>query len=190
MKKIISVFICFTMFFSLISCNSSTADSENDGVHTQSKNPNITSDKAVDNKLTKITWDEITSDGVNEKLLIDSTDTEILSYVAKEVQTIVDEETEAERANPKIVITEGWTRVFKSERYKNVLDLGQSAMKPLYLIIYKSEYASEYEYICASALYELSGYDFDWINSKDFLQKFNEKIISDRQQQNSVRQAE
>ena len=61
------------------------------------------------------------------------------------------------------------------------------AMKPLYFIIYKSEKAGLYEYICSYALYELSGYNFTkedgsltWKNSKEFLERFNEKIIEDR----------
>lgn len=89
------------------------------------------------------------------------------------------EEVEDERKNPEILITEGWTRVFKSERYKKVLNMGNSAMKPLYLILYKSPNAGMYEYICAEALFELSGYDFEWENSKEFLEKFNEKIITE-----------
>lgn len=53
-------------------------------------------------------------------------------------------------------------------------------MKPLYLIIYKSNNTSTYEYICANALYKLSGFDFERTNSKDFLEKFNNKIIEER----------
>ena len=91
------------------------------------------------------------------------------------------------RENPEIVITEGWTRVFDSQQYNKVLNMGESAMKPLYWIIYKSPNAGMYEYICATALYALSGYDFTnedgsltWVNSKEFLDRFNEKILSDR----------
>lgn len=110
-----------------------------------------------------------------------------LEYVAAELQTLVEEETEAEKENPDIVLTEGWVRVFDSEHYANVLSLGNQAMKPLYWIIYKSSNAGQYEYICAYALYELSGYDFTdangcltWSNSKEFLSVFNERIISER----------
>jgi hypothetical protein len=63
---------------------------------------------------------------------------------------LINEEEQEERENPEIVITEGWTRVFKSERYKKVLNIGNSAMKPLYLIIYTSSNAGMYEYICAN----------------------------------------
>ncbi len=129
----------------------------------------------------KIEWNEISKNGIDEESLLKNLDTNILETISTEFQTLVNEETEEERTNPEIVITEGWTRVFKSERYKKVLNIGNAAMKPLYLIIYKSPNAGLYEYICANALYELSGYNFEWANSKEFLEKFNEQIIEDRQ---------
>lgn len=134
---------------------------------------------SIDDSSKKITWDEITSNGVNEQMLVENIDTEILKEIAAELQTLVEEETEEERRNPEIVITEGWGRVFSSERYKKVISIGEPAMKPLYLIIYKSANAGAYEYICAKALYDISGYDFEWVNSKDFLEKFNEQVISE-----------
>lgn len=131
-----------------------------------------------------IKWDEITEDGVNEDLLYENMDTDTLEYVAAELQTLVEEEAEAEKENPDIVLTEGWVRVFESEHYANVLKLGNQAMKPLYWIIYKSSNAGQYEYICAYALYEISGYDFTdengcltWSDSKEFLNVFNEQVI-------------
>lgn len=69
--------------------------------------------------------------------------------------------------------------------YQNVLDMGAAAMKPLYLIIYKSPNTGLYEYICAMALDELSGYDFSnenpgevWANSKDFLALFDQNVLA------------
>jgi len=162
------------MALSLIGCSSNTVSDNSDSKAKQIK---IT----VSENVSEVSWDEITEDGIDEEKLIENIDAEILNTIGKELQLLVDEEAEAERANPEIVIIEGWARVFKSERYKRILELGQSAMKPLYLIIYKSENAGEYEYICASALYELSGYEFEWTNCKDFLYKYNEKIIAERQ---------
>ena len=133
------------------------------------------------NKVNEVTWEEITTDGVNEELLLKNVDEEILTQIATELQTLVKEEQEEEKENPEIVITEGFVRVFKSERYKKVLNMGEAAMKPLYLILYKSPNAGLYEYICANALYELSGYDFEWANSKEFMENFNKKIIENRQ---------
>lgn len=127
-----------------------------------------------------ITWEEITTDGVNEELLLKNVDEAVLTEIATELQTLVEEAKAEERANPEIVITEGWTRVWEYERYKKVLNIGSPAMKLLYLIIYKSPNAGEYEYLCAKILYELSGSDFEWINANDFLEKFNQKIIEER----------
>ena len=132
-------------------------------------------------------WPEISPDGVNETLLFSQIDTAVLENIARELQTLVQEEREAERQNPSIVLTEGWTRVFRSERYQKVLDMGQNAVKPLYWIIYKSPNAGLYEYICATALYELSGYDFTdengftWSTSKELLERMNERILADRE---------
>ena len=133
------------------------------------------------NKENEVTWEEITLDGVNEELLLKNVDEELLIQIATELQTLVKEEQEEEKENPEIVITEGFVRVFKNERYKKILNMGESAMKPLYLILYKSPNAGLYEYICANALYELSGYDFEWANSKEFMENFNKKIIENRQ---------
>ena len=131
-----------------------------------------------------IKWDEITEDGVDEHLLCENIDLDTLEYVAAELQTLVEEEAEAEKENPDIVLKEGWVRVFESAHYANVLKLGDKAMKPLYWIIYKSSNAGQYEYICAYALYEISGYDFTdengcltWSDSKEFLNVFNEQVI-------------
>lgn len=144
-------------------------------------NDNTNMNTNLTNELEKIEWNEISKSGVDEELLLRNIDTNILETIATELQTLVDEEAEEERKNPEIVITEGWARVFHSERYKRVLNIGRPAMKPLYLIIYKSSNAGMYEYMCAKALYELSGYDFEWTNSKEFLEKFNKQIIEYRQ---------
>ena len=186
MKKIIS--LVFAILFLITSCNpndvgdiSSNTTQQTEGT----KNQHMESQETVEDD--SLSWPEITKDGINEELFVENLDTEVLEAVAAEFQTLVEEEVEAERANPEIVITEGWTRVFKSRQYEKVLNMGESAMKPLYWIIYKSSNAGMYEHICATALYELSGYDFTdedgsltWNNSKEFLDRFNEKILSDR----------
>ena len=118
---------------------------------------------------------------------LEQLDIETLEAVALELQTLVAEEMEAERENPEIVITEGWVRVFDSDRYKKVLGMGEAAMKPLYWIIYKSPEAGLYEYICARALAELSGYPPEnddgtqtWTNSREFLERFDEMVLEER----------
>lgn len=140
----------------------------------------VDSNNKNNNPDKQVIWEEITAEGVNEELLLKNVDTKLLTQIAAELQTLVDEEKEEERKNPEIVITEGWTRVFKSQRYKKVLSMGNKAMKPLYLIIYKSPNAGMYEYICANILYELSGFQFEWANSKEFLEKFNKHILENK----------
>ncbi len=139
----------------------------------------VNQEQALDPQI--VTWEEITADGVNEELLLKNVDEELLTEIAAELQTLIEEAKEEERKNPEIVITEGWARVWEYERYKKVLHIGSPAMKPLYLILYKSPNAGEYEYLCARILYELSGFDFEWTNSRDFLEGFNQKIIESRQ---------
>lgn len=145
---------------------------------------NVTIKKPISNQSyeeTEVTWNEITKDGIDEKMLLENVDIEILTQIATELQSAINEEIEDERKNPEIVITEGWTRIFDKEQYKKVLDIGKDAMKPLYLILYKSPNAGEYEYLCAKILYELSGFDFYWTNSTEFLEEFNKKIIESKQ---------
>lgn len=188
MKKIISMIGIFVFIITLTSCNHK--DVGDISVNTtqqveKTKDQHIESQETIETDF--LSWLEITEDGVNEELFWENLDKEVLEAVATELQALVEEEVEAEQANPEILITEGWTRVFDSQQYNKVLNMGESAMKPLYWIIYKSPNAGMYEYICATALYELSGCDFTnedgsltWTNSKEFLDRFNEKILSDR----------
>lgn len=149
----------------------------------QTTNDNVlanTSSAPETEHSSETTWPEITADGVNEELLLQNVDQVLLEQIAYELQTLVQEAAEEERQDPEIVIREGWTRVWQYERYQKVLSIGIPAMKPLYLIIYKSPYASEYEYLCANILYELSGFDFEWTNSKEFLEKFNQAVLESK----------
>ena len=132
-----------------------------------------------------VDWSAITVDGINEEMFVRRMSIDNLEYVAQELQTLMQEEYEEEKANPEILLTQGWTRVFSSEHYKNVIAMGDSAMMPLYGIIYKSYDSGQYEYICANALYELSGYDFSntdgtlkWSTSKELLELFNAELLN------------
>ena len=195
MKSIfVSCFMLLAMAF-LSACNSGgmenagqkvTQCSEESGREDspqQSENyegPEIAEIEALD-------WPEIKKDGVDEELLWKNLDAGVLETVAAELQALVEETIEEERAHPEIVLSEGFPRVFRSARYSRVLEMGDCAMKPLYWIIYKSPNAGMYEYICAAALYELSGYDFtnedgslSWTNSKELVERFNEKLLTER----------
>ena len=132
----------------------------------------------------EISWDEISESGVNEKLLIENIDQENLKTVAAQLQDLTRIIIQKGEADRSYWLTPQWlSDVKNSEQYKKVVSIGADAAKPLYLIIYKSPDAGLYEYICAMALDEVSGYfandknseDF-WVNSKDFLEKFNEKV--------------
>lgn len=180
-KKVLVVALSLVCILALGGCGDNKPNTDNPTKNSSAvKNDN---DEIVEEKeaTKEIDWKEITVDGVNEELLLENIDEEILKTIATELQTLVNEEAEEERKNPEIVITEGWTRVFKNDRYKKVLDLGPVAMKPLYFILYKSSAAGQYEYICAQALYELSGYDFEWSNAENFIKSFNEHVIKDKQ---------
>lgn len=188
MKMRILIIVIFLFFTTLTSCNYKDVSDTSDNITQQveeTKNQYSELQETIETDF--LNWPEITENGVNEELLGENLDVEILEAIATKLQALVKEEVEAERANPEIVITEGWTRVFDSQQYKEVLNMGEPAMKPLYWIIYKSPNSGMYEYICATALYELSGYDFTnedgsltWNNSKEFLDRFNEKILRDR----------
>lgn len=143
----------------------------------EKNNSNINKSPTLNENDDVFSWNEITVHGVDEQLLINNIDINMLETIAFELQNLVAEEMAEEKEDPQIVITEGWYRIFKKARYKKIIDIGQPAMKPLYFIIYKSDNSGAYEYVCAKALYDLSGFDYDWINSKDFLEKFNKQIL-------------
>ena len=138
----------------------------------EENNPTITTQK--------ITWDEITENGVDEELLLQNIDIDVLNEVGSELQTLVNEAYEEERAHPEIIFTEGWARILEYDRFKKVVDIGEPAMKPLYLIIYKSPNRGVYEYLCAYALYQISGYDFFWSTTDEFMEKFNAHILAEK----------
>lgn len=193
MKRIKLSLLGLLLVICLSSCGESKTE-EMDHVELTSESnvneveiPDDRVDTEISSETSKITWDEITEKGVDEEALWKNVDQDILEYVAAELQTLVAEEEKAECENQELVLTEGWVRVFESERYHNVVNLGEKAMKPLYWIIYKSPNAGMYEYICATALYEISGYDFakengelTWSTSKEFIEVFNEQILSER----------
>ena len=157
-----------------------------DGVHQTSmiddKTPSepIKSTKAENNE---INWDEITSTGVDEQKLIENTNTDDLEKIATLLQNLTSEIGEKEREDYQFVFEAKWYQyTLDSEQFNQVLDMGNKALKPLYLIIYKSPNQGLYEYICCMAIQKITNLEIgDWNNSKDFLEKFNQKIISVKQ---------
>ncbi len=129
-------------------------------------------------------WDEVNENGVDEDLLINNTDKETLMHIAEQLQKLCDEIDEKGNREKDYWLTGQWySDVTDSEQYRNVVSSGKKAMKPLFLIIYKSESSGLYEWICSKALEEISGYDFSkendsngWSDSKEFLKLFIDKV--------------
>ncbi len=120
---------------------------------------------------------------IDEAQFVRNLDTSALQMIAEEIQSLLAEIEEKERADPQYVFEGRWNQDFRaSEHYHAVLGLGLAAIKPAYYIIYKSEYAGLYEYILASAIDELSGYEYavtqdrTWATSRQFLQMYNDKV--------------
>jgi hypothetical protein len=133
-----------------------------------------------------VEWMEISEDGVDEDAFLENLDTELLNEIAAEFQSLVEEVHQKQIEDPESVLRGEWIGdITESDRYIKVVNMGARAMKPLYWIIYKSDNQGLYEYICCMALEELSGYDFTdangigWATSKEFLDRFNMRIISD-----------
>lgn len=182
-KTIFGIVLISILLLVLTGCsnNSKQIINENNNNNIINKQDEII--KNVDKS--KIEWNEITQNGVDEELLLKNIDIDVLTSVAANLQSAMDEELKEERANPEILITEGWTRILNKEQYKQVISIGKPAMKPLYWILYKSETNGEYEYICAMALQEISGITFDeengtqgWSTAKEYLDLFTKKVIS------------
>ena len=141
----------------------------------------------VNNEKNKenIEWNEITEDGVNEKLLFQNVNTKDLGKIATLLQSLSVEITQKEKEDINFYLSAGWYKyTLDSKQFNEVINMGNDAIKPLYLIIYKSPNQGSYEYICAMALSKLVDFDDvtdSWSTSKEFLEKFNKKVISNRE---------
>ncbi|MDY6062855.1 MAG: hypothetical protein SPI53_03600 [Erysipelotrichaceae bacterium] len=164
-NKIITLFLISIIIFSLTSCKQ------------DDKNTTKTNDI--------ITWNEITKKGVDEQLLMTNINQEKLEYIAKELQTITTILVEKGNKDKSYWQTAQWYNDVKNSiQYQNVIKLNNVALKPLYLIIYKSPNQGLYEYICALAFTDVYGGDFakevSWSTSKEFLKLFNQKILNNQ----------
>ncbi len=132
-------------------------------------------------------WTGITADGVDEALFLRDMDWQAYRSIASTVETLVTEEARKEQEDPSLAVTGEWLKIFDDARYNGILAMGDKAKKPLYWLIYKSAHNGLFEFICAEALYELSGYDFSiadgvmqWDNAKALLPLLNAAILQDR----------
>ncbi|MBL7575794.1 hypothetical protein SAMN00017477_1533 [Peptoniphilus asaccharolyticus DSM 20463] len=179
------VIVCFVMFLS--ACNNLNTSSNNKD-ETKTENHNSISFEKNSEEQEEVVWIEVNKNGVNEDLLIKNIDEETLTYIAQQLQDVCKEIDEKGQKDKNYWLTGQWyDDVMSSKQYNNVISLGKKAMKPLFLIIYKSEKAGMYEWVCSKALTEISGFDFSgendgagWRNSKEFLEMFIAKIIEQR----------
>lgn len=141
----------------------------------------------VNNEKSKenIEWDEITEEGVNEELLFQNVNTKDLEKIATLLQSLSGEIAKKEKEDINFYLSAEWYKyTLNSQQFNEVINMGNDAIKPLYLIIYKSSNRGSYEYICAMALSKLVNFDDvtdSWSTSKEFLEKFNQKVISNRE---------
>lgn len=135
-----------------------------------------------------IVWDEVTENGVDEELLLKNIDEKTLTFIAQQFQDICKKIGEKEKKDKFYWLKGEWYHdVMDSKQYHNVILLDKKAMKPLFLIIYKSPIAGLYEWICSKALTEISGFDFSnenngagWGNSKEFLEMFIDRVLEQK----------
>lgn len=146
-----------------------------------------TSEEKVD-RNEDVVWDEVTENGVDEELLLKNIDEKTLTFIAQQFQDICKKIGEKEKKDKFYWLKGEWYHdVMDSKQYHNVILLGNKAMKPLFLIIYKSPIAGLYEWICSKALTEISGFDFSnenngagWGNSKEFLEMFIDRVLEQK----------
>ena len=148
------------------------------------KNGSEIDDIKVENNESTLIWDWISENGVDEEIFLQWLDQELIEKISSNFQALIDEETREEKENPSLLFNEWWTRVFNKELYKEIIQLWEDAEKPLYWILYKSENNWLYEYLCASALQDISWVDFSdenwtqwWSNAKEFLDLFTHEIL-------------
>lgn len=142
-------------------------------------------DNNVVNSEENIEWDEITAKGVNEELLFQNVNTKDLEKISTLLQSLSAEIAQKEKEDINFYLSAGWYKyTLDSQQFNEVINMGKDAIKPLYLIIYKSPNQGSYEYICAMALSKLVNFNYvidSWSTSKEFLEMFNQKVISDRE---------
>ena len=192
MKKfIISVFCACILLIIMGCCAVKTLDTKAPDTPQASYYPEISKHPIPTQSADiAVTWDEITQNGVDEQALLDNIDTDALKKIANLLQDLDTQIAQKENASADYVLRGQWLPdILNSEQYNEVISMGNKAMKPLYLIIYKSDNQGRYEYICALALEQLSGFEFEtdpdsgakWSISKEFLEEFNKKILENRQ---------
>jgi hypothetical protein len=194
MKWIPRIWLTILIVVNLAACNTKTLgkspqDSTKTQIPEQTDSPKLKSPEPEQNPvlqtetLRKTPWHQSSWVPVDEDQFLEDLDIANLEMIARDIQSLVAEIQEKERADPDYVLQGKWNEDFRSsEQYCAVLELGLGAVKPAYYIIYKSPQSGLYEYILASAIDEITGYnysiteDYDWSNSKQFLEMYNDKV--------------
>ena len=141
-------------------------------------------DENVRENYEEIVWDEVSENGVDEDLLIRNINEDTLEYIAEQLQDLCTQINEKGDKDKDYWLTGQWySDATDSKQYQSVVSLGKEAMKPLFLILYKSGNSGMYEWICSKALEEISGYDFSeenngngWSDAAEFLELFINKV--------------
>lgn len=102
-------------------------------------------------------WSPIRDTKISESEFIEDLDSDILTTVAKELQSLTKEIAKKQDENPEYVLRGEWVNFSHSKQYLSVLDIGIKAVKPLYYILYKSNEAGLYEYLISSAINDITG---------------------------------
>ena len=151
------------------------------------ENNSIVDDAEIINDVWDFSWDWISENGLDEEIFLQSLDSDLLEKIASNFQWVINEEMADEQENPSIVINEWFVRIFEKEWYKEIVNMWEVALKPLYRILYKSENNWLYEYLCARALQDISGVDFSddmWSqwrsNAKEFLELFTDYVVKNK----------
>jgi len=183
MKKLFALLMTAALLLGLAACNSGQGKPQDPISNNTSAPEQTTSPPDVNS----IEWPEISSEGVDEDAFLSGLDFKLLEEIAAELQALCEEIAQKQRDDPAYALSaEWWDDVNESGRFRKVVNMGGSAMKPLYWVIYKSSQQGFYEYTCAMALQEISGYDFakddgqGWATSKEFLNLFTQKILSEQ----------
>jgi len=140
----------------------------------------------VTSETNAIEWLGVSENGVDEDVFLENIDMELLKEIAAEFQTLVEEVQQKEMEDPEFVLRGEWHKfIIENDKYSKIVNMGGDAMKPLFWIIYKSDNQGLYEYTCCMALEEISGYDLStdgigWATSKDFLDRFIKRLLSDK----------
>lgn len=170
---ILIVFILIVGIVCIITVMNNKQEKKNDNNINNSSSIEVKNEDVIE-------WNEITSIGVDEVKLIENVDVATLEKIAALLQELTKEIAKKEKEDPDFAYSAGWYNyTLESSQFNEVINLGNTALKPLYLIIYKSSNKGLYEYICSMALEKISKVEIDnWNNSKDFLEKFNQEIVN------------